>query len=48
MFSPTRRSQPGAARLACGGLLAAVDAPPAMGRSVCRLGAVGGLSVFLE
>lgn len=39
----THRSQPGAARLACGGLLVAVDAPPAMGRSVCQPGAVGGL-----
>ena len=48
MFSPTHRSQPMRARLTRVGLLAAVDAAPAMCRSVCRLGAVGGLSVFLE
>lgn len=41
--SPTHRSQPGAARLTCVGLLAAVDAPPATVRSVCQPGAVVGL-----
>ena len=40
---PTHRSQPALARLAARRLLTAIDAPTAIGRSVCRAGAVGGL-----
>ena len=39
---PTHRSQPALARLAARRLLTAIDALTAIGRSVCRAGAVGG------